>query len=198
MLARFRASSPDRCPQAAKSPCHAFGTRRGWWEKRQLFEAGRTRPLRLVKPYQQTNILQLFRGNSCNGNALQKKSAPRENGLPHPAKGGSTPAFACQRAAIAPLPCPNLQLVSQRQSNCELASFKKCNCSRKNRLQNWICFANVGCSPTPRQHFWKTAAPKNFLFACGSLLAVMRFWCSVSRETLSGCTFNKFWKNGGN
>ena len=27
-------------------------------------------------------------------------------------KGGSTPAFACQRAAIAPLPCPNLQLVS--------------------------------------------------------------------------------------
>ena len=34
MLARFRASSPDRCPQAAKSPCHAFGTRRGWWEKR--------------------------------------------------------------------------------------------------------------------------------------------------------------------
>ena len=50
MLARFRASSPDRCPQAAKFLCHAFGTRRGWWEKRQLFEAGRTRPLRLVKP----------------------------------------------------------------------------------------------------------------------------------------------------
>ena len=36
----------------------------------------------------------------------------RENGLLYPAKGGSTPAFACQRAAIAPLPCPNLQLVS--------------------------------------------------------------------------------------
>ena len=33
----------------------------------------------------------------------------RENGLQRPAKGGSTPAFACQRAAIAPLPCPNLQ-----------------------------------------------------------------------------------------
>ena len=80
----------------------------------------------------------------------------------------------------------------------ELDSFKKCNCSRENRLKNLICFANVGCSPTPRQHFWKTAAPKNFLFACGSLLAVMRFWCNVSRETLSGCTFNKFWKNGGN
>ena len=33
----------------------------------------------------------------------------RENGLQRPAKGGSTPAFACQRAAIAPLPCLNLQ-----------------------------------------------------------------------------------------
>ena len=43
MLARFRASSPDRGPQAAKSPCHLSGTRRGWWEKRPLFEAGRTR-----------------------------------------------------------------------------------------------------------------------------------------------------------
>ena len=38
----------------------------------------------------------------------------RENGLQRPAKGGSTPAFACQRAAIAPLPCPNLQLVSYK------------------------------------------------------------------------------------
>ena len=57
MLARFRASSPDRCPQAAKSPCHPSGTRRGWWEKRQLFEVGRTRPPRLVKPKQETDIL---------------------------------------------------------------------------------------------------------------------------------------------
>ena len=51
------------------------------------------------------------------GEQLQRKcpienSTPRENGLKHPAKGGSTPAFACQRAAIAPLPCPNFQLVS--------------------------------------------------------------------------------------
>ena len=36
----------------------------------------------------------------------------RENDFQRPAKGGSTPAFACQRAAIAPLPCPNLQLIS--------------------------------------------------------------------------------------
>ena len=34
--------------------------------------------------------------------------ALRENDFQRPAKGGSTPAFACQRAAIAPLPCLNL------------------------------------------------------------------------------------------
>ena len=70
MLARFRASSPDRCPQAAKSPCHSFGTRRGWWEKRPLFEAGRTRPPRLVSRKQSTDILQLFQWNSCNARSI--------------------------------------------------------------------------------------------------------------------------------
>ena len=45
------------------------------------------------------------------GEQLQRKENPalRENGLQRPAKGGSTPAFACQHAAIAPLPCLNLQ-----------------------------------------------------------------------------------------
>ncbi len=52
---------------------------------------------------------------NCSGGTVTMKYylteilTPRENGLPHPAKGGSTPAFACQRAAIAPLPCSNLQ-----------------------------------------------------------------------------------------
>ena len=40
---------------------------------------------------------------------IPRRTSLRENGLQHPAKGGSTPAFAYQRAAIAPLPCPNLQ-----------------------------------------------------------------------------------------
>ena len=40
---------------------------------------------------------------------LTENPASRENGLQRPAKGGSTPAFACQHAAIAPLPCLNLQ-----------------------------------------------------------------------------------------
>ena len=48
------------------------------------------------------------------GEQLQRESRTekpdlRKNGLQHPAKGGSTPAFACQHAAIAPLPCSNLQ-----------------------------------------------------------------------------------------
>ena len=84
---------------------------------------------------------------------IPRRTSLRENGLQRPAKGGSTPAFAYQRAAIAPLPCPNLQLASQRAANYKLNSFLKCNCSRKNKLQNQICFANVGYSPTPRQHF---------------------------------------------
>ena len=49
--------------------------------------------------------------DSC---GFPRRTSLRENGLSHPAKGGSTPAFACQRAAIAPLPCPNLQLVSYK------------------------------------------------------------------------------------
>ena len=43
---------------------------------------------------------------------FSESPALRENGLQRLAKGGSAPAFACQRAAIAPLPCPNLPLVS--------------------------------------------------------------------------------------
>ena len=46
-------------------------------------------------------------GHICE--SLIETNASKENGLSHPAKGGSTPAFACQHAAIAPLPCLNLQ-----------------------------------------------------------------------------------------
>ena len=55
---------------------------------------------------------------NCSGGTITTKYylteilTPRENGLPDPAKGGSTPAFAYHRAAIAPLPCSNLQLIS--------------------------------------------------------------------------------------
>ncbi len=74
------------------------------------------------------NMKQGFRGNCdslgklgmCpslaepDSGGFPRRTSLRENGLPHPAKGGSTPAFACQHAAIAPLPCPNLQLASYK------------------------------------------------------------------------------------
>ena len=64
------------------------------------------------------NLNQKHVSCNCSGGTVTMKyyfienPAPRENDFQRPAKGGSTPAFACQRATIAPLPCPNLQLVS--------------------------------------------------------------------------------------
>ena len=40
MLARFRASSPDRCPQAAKSPCHPFWHTERVVRKAKAFRGG--------------------------------------------------------------------------------------------------------------------------------------------------------------
>ena len=56
--------------------------------------------------------LAIVPGEQLQQGYLTENPALRKNGLQCPAKGGSTPAFACQRAAIAPLPCLNLQLVS--------------------------------------------------------------------------------------
>ena len=89
------------------------------------------------------------------------------------------PVFLVRQKGVPPLllPASMLQLPRCLVRICnldshdttlfELDSFKTCNCSWKTKLQNPICFANVGCSPTPRQHFCKIAGAKNFLFACG-------------------------------
>jgi len=37
-------------------------------------------------------------------------------------------------------------------------------------LCSLICSANVGCSPTPRQHFWKIAGSKNFYLPAARML----------------------------
>ena len=108
---------------------------------------------------------------------LLGNDASRETDLPHPAKGGSTPAFAYQRAAIAPLPCLNLQLVSQRKSNCELASFKECNCSRKNLLQNNL-LRKCGLLAHTSAAFLKNCCTEKLSVACGLLLGN-----DASRET---------------
>ena len=101
----------------------------------------------------------------------------RETDLPHPAKGGSTSAFACQRAAIAPLPCSNLQLVSQRQSNCKLESFKKCNCCRGNLLQNNL-LRKCGLLAHTSAAFLKNCCTEKLSVACRLLLGN-----DASRET---------------
>ena len=67
-------------------------------------------------------------------------------------------------------PCILLQ-PSALKGNCDSSNFFLDFCFVS--LYSFICFANVGYSPTPRQHFCKTAAPKNFSIACGSLFAVI-------------------------
>ena len=63
-------------------------------------------------------------GEQLQRKCLTENLAPRESDFQHPAKGGSTPAFACQRAAIAPLPCLNLHPDSHDSILFEWDSFK--------------------------------------------------------------------------
>ena len=56
---------------------------------------------------------------------ISTKYILRNTDFQRPAKGGSTPAFACQHAAIAPLPCPNLQLISQKTIKLRIRQFQK-------------------------------------------------------------------------
>ena len=99
---------------------------------------------------------------------IPRRTSLRKNGLQRPAKGGSTPAFACQHAAIAPLPCPNLQLVSQRQSTCELISFKKCNCSKGKQIAKSSLLRKCGLLAHTSAAFLKNCCTEKLLFACGS------------------------------
>ena len=62
----------------------------------------------------------------------------------------------------------NLFLILQLYLNLKVS--KNAIAAEKPYCKFSICFANVGYSPTPRQHFWKIAGSKNFSFACGSLL----------------------------
>ena len=68
-------------------------------------------------------------------------------------------------------PCLSLQ-PSDFKGNCDFSDSLLDFCC-VSLCSSAICFANVGYSPTPRQHFWKTAAPKNFLIAYGLWLKTM-------------------------
>ena len=59
---------------------------------------------------------------------------------------------------------------SDFEGNCDFFDFFLDFCFIS--LCSLICSANVGCSPTPRQHFWKIVGSKNFYFACGLLLGI--------------------------
>ncbi|MED9911705.1 MAG: hypothetical protein UE819_02005 [Ruminococcus sp.] len=96
---------------------------------------------------------------------LFKWNVLRENGLSRPAKGGSTPAFACQRAAIAPLPYLNLQLISHSSTLLEFESFKKCDCSRKTILQIFDLLRKCGLLAHTSPAFLKNCWIKK-LFCC--------------------------------
>jgi hypothetical protein len=104
---------------------------------------------------------------------LFKWNVLRENGLSHPAKGGSTPAFACQRAAIAPLPCLNLQLISHSSTLLEFESFKKCDCSRKTILQIFDLLRKCGLLAHTSPAFLKNCWIKKLFVACGSSFKTM-------------------------
>ena len=124
---------------------------------------------------------------------LTKNLALRENNLQRPAKGGSTPAFACQHAAIAPLPCLNLQLISQKKVNCKLDSFKKCNCSRKNKSQKSNLLRKCGLLAHTSPAFLKNCWIKKLLFTCGSYHKLLFFRSFIAsskklRANISHCS----------
>ena len=112
-----------RCGRAAHI-CGANNRTAQWKQNKNLGE--NRKESQLPSKSGGCNEIQDFRGNCgsqgklgmCpslaepDSGGIPRRTSLRENGLQRPAKGGSTPAFAYQRAAIAPLPCPNLQLVS--------------------------------------------------------------------------------------
>ena len=85
-------------------------------------------------------------------NSLRKTSPIRFG------KAGAHPQLAWE-SQLPLKPFPSL-LPSDFKSNCDSSDLLLDFCSFSS--YTFICSANVGCSPTPRQHFWKTAAPKNF------------------------------------
>ena len=120
---------------------------------------------------------------------LFKWNVLRENGLSHPAKGGSTPAFACQRAAIAPLPCLNLQLIPHSSTLLEFESFKKCDCSRKTILQIFDLLRKCGLLAHTSAAFLKNCCTEK-LFSCLRLESYNHHLKTPCRKSLPDKVFS--------
>ena len=95
---------------------------------------------------------------------LTENPAPRENGLQRPAKGGFPPAFACQRAAIAPvalLEFTTLILIIQLYLNLTVSKYaiaaEKPVCKIQFAPQMWATRPHLG-----------SIFEKLLLFSCGS------------------------------
>ena len=95
---------------------------------------------------------------------------PRENNLQRPAKGGFTPAFACQRAAIAPLPCPNLQLISQKTIKLRIRQFQKMQLQQEKQTAKSNLLRKCGLLAHTSPTFLKNCWIKKLLFCLRHLI----------------------------
>ena len=135
--------------------------------------------LQLPSKSEGCNKIQGFRGNCSSQGKLgmcpslaepdsggfPRTIALRENGLQHPAKGGSTPAFACQRAAIVPLPCPNLQSYFSFVSKFQICKFSKMQLQLENQIPKLYLLRKCGLLAHTSAAFLKNCCTEK-LFNC--------------------------------
>ena len=96
----------------------------------------------------------------------------RKNDFQRPAKGGFHPCFCLPACCNCPVALSEFVTCFIRAANSELGSFKNCNCSRENRLQNDLlrkCGLLAHTSPA----FLKNCCTEKLSVACGSWLAIM-------------------------
>ena len=153
-VGEVQGEQPGSLPAGSEIPVPCFWHTEGVARKATAFRGGANKTAPPCETLVVNNPLQLFRGNSCNEILLYRKSLLL----------GKT-IFSVRQKGVPPLllPASVLQLPrclariynldSYHSTLFEFDSFKICNCSRKTSLQNPICSANVGYSPTPRQHF---------------------------------------------
>ena len=88
---------------------------------------------------------------------------PRENNLQRPAKGGFTPAFACQRAAIAPLPCLNLQPSSLSFNFVRIGKFQKMQLQQGKQVAKFNLLRKCGLLAHTSAAFLKNCCTEKLL-----------------------------------
>ena len=105
---------------------------------------------------------------------------PRENNLQRPAKGGFTPAFACQRAAIAPLPCLNLQPSSLSFNFVRIGKFQKRQLQQGKQVAKCNLLRKCGLLAHTSAAFLKNCCTEK-LFHCLRLAFCNQYPCYLFR-----------------